>query len=248
MNKKDLKDKDKVVIVGFACVLIVIATYLIAFQSLYKKASEVSLQNDQLRITLADLQQKDINKQKVIDNTEECEGKIKKISMKFPDKVTFEGMIYDLNSILQELGSTKANSIEVLENIAFYPLESADGSAETNNTSSSTGEVSETGTTSDQEDPNKSNGSVTAFRSKMTITLSSMSYSALRELIKETQKHKNRLVIDSVNATYDKETGLLGGTFELSFYALDGSPNKYEAPDLSGIQTGLKNLFGTFED
>ena len=73
------------------------------------------------------------------------------------------------------------------------------------------------------------------------------SYNGLKSAIIHTNQHKNRMVIDSVTASFDSATGYLSGGMTLNQYYIAGTENAYQEPYVPPLEFGLPNIFGTIE-
>lgn len=250
MKKDKISERDLKALLGLGMLLMVGLAYFIGFQVLLSSAREIKSENMQLETRLQDLQAKYANKDAIQKETEEYNAKIDEIVALFPSKVTTEKVLYDLVGLSKNLGKMQYNSVKLEMNGLFYPTTDGSATATTDttqgadSTAASDTETAETGTS---KTPGYSDGVITVYKSKITTQVKNLSYSALKTLIEEVHNYDGRLTIESLNLSFSKETGLLEGEIVFDFYALEGSPNEYKVPDISGIPSGLKNIFGTFD-
>lgn len=72
-------------------------------------------------------------------------------------------------------------------------------------------------------------------------------YRGLKDIILHTAEQKDRMVVDTVTASYDGITGNLIGNVTINMYAVSGTEKLYEKPYVPAMNMGIDNIFGTFE-
>ena len=70
-------------------------------------------------------------------------------------------------------------------------------------------------------------------------------YGGLKDAITYTNNKLDRMYIDTVNVSYDNETGEVTGGMTFNLYYLTGTDKVYESPTVPDIKTGVTNLFNT---
>lgn len=70
-------------------------------------------------------------------------------------------------------------------------------------------------------------------------------YKALKNFIFTINAQNSKITINSMNASYNGENGLLSGTFETNFFTMAGTERTYMTPDLPFVEKSTKNLFKT---
>lgn len=84
-----------------------------------------------------------------------------------------------------------------------------------------------------------------------TNTLMSLSYKTtyegLKKCIKYITEYPERMNIQSLNVSYDAETGNLSGNLVLRQYAVVSELKPYVEPDINEMKIGKENIFGTSE-
>lgn len=73
-------------------------------------------------------------------------------------------------------------------------------------------------------------------------------YQGLKDTILYNNRLNNRIVIDTVSATFDSSTGNLEGTMGVNMYYMEGTGETYAPPYVPSLKTGVRNIFGTFEN
>ena len=245
MKKEILSERDLKALLGLAMIVVAALAYFIGFKVFLESATVTKNENVQLEARLLDLQQKDANKQKVIEQTEDYKKKIDELVMKYPSKVTPEKVFYDMCNMDVKLGKANYTSVVAEMNGLFYPEGSGDAassdsteSTQTTDTTQSANESAEHGFTSD--------GVVTVYKTQVTSQIKDLSYSGLKTMIKAVKDYDGRMTMDSMNLKFAKSSGLLEGTIVYELYALEGSPKEYVEPDIR-MESGVNNIFGTFD-
>lgn len=245
MKKEILSERDLKALLGLAMIVVAALAYFIGFKVFLESATVTKNENVQLEARLLDLQQKDANKQKVIEQTEDYKKKIDELVMKYPSKVTPEKVFYDMCNLDVMLGKANYTSVVAEMNGLFYPEGSGDAassdsteSTQTTDTTQSANESAEHGFTSD--------GVVTVYKTQVTSQIKDLSYSGLKTMIKAVKDYDGRMTMDSMNLKFAKSSGLLEGTIVYELYALEGSPKEYVEPDIR-MESGVNNIFGTFD-
>lgn len=245
MKKEILSERDLKALLGLAMIVVAALAYFIGFKVFLESATVTKNENVQLEARLLDLQQKDANKQKVIEQTEDYKKKIDELVMKYPSKVTPEKVFYDMCNLDVKLGKANYTSVVAEMNGLFYPEGSGDAassdsteSTQTTDTTQNANESAEHGFTSD--------GVVTVYKTQVTSQIKDLSYSGLKTMIKAVKDYDGRMTMDSMNLKFAKSSGLLEGTIVYELYALEGSPKEYVEPDIR-MESGVNNIFGTFD-
>ena len=245
MKKEILSERDLKALLSLAMIVVAALAYFIGFKVFLESATVTKNENVQLEARLLDLQQKDANKQKVIEQTEDYKKKIDELVMKYPSKVTPEKVFYDMCNLDVKLGKANYTSVVAEMNGLFYPEGSGDAassdsteSTQTTDTTQSANESAEHGFTSD--------GVVTVYKTQVTSQIKDLSYSGLKTMIKAVKDYDGRMTMDSMNLKFAKSSGLLEGTIVYELYALEGSPKEYVEPDIR-MESGVNNIFGTFD-
>lgn len=260
MKRESISERDQKALLFLAMLAIGALAFFIGFQWFLKSASVTKVQNAELEIELRDLQEKDRNKEETEKKKEQYEKDTEEIANQYPSMVTEEKVFYDFYKLQEGLGKTHFTSVYATMNGLYYPAPdgtTATESTEDANTDNTTGDDTNTddtntdgSQTADEEEEKHGftyDGTVTVFNTEVKTQVKDMSYTALKQLIKTVAIYDGRLTIDSMNLKFSKESGLLEGEIVFEMYALDGSPKLYKEPQISGVPSGVKNIFGTFD-
>ena len=168
MKVEKISERDLKALLALGMILVAAFAYYLGFLVLLDSARTIKLENMQLETRLAELKEKDRNKQKIIEETEEYHAKMEEIVAKYPSKVTTEKVIYDLDKLQSNLGKMCYNSVTLEMNSLFYPVTENVTDAET--TEATTQESSVQGYT---------DGVITVYKSRITANVENLSYAAL---------------------------------------------------------------------
>ena len=72
-------------------------------------------------------------------------------------------------------------------------------------------------------------------------------YRGLKDVILYTADQADRMVVDTVTASYDGTTGNLVGSITINMYTVTGTERVYEKPYVPAMNVGITNIFGTIE-
>ena len=94
--------------------------------------------------------------------------------------------------------------------------------------------------------PTNNNAGLIAYNTPLTGNYTA-TYKGLKDMVLYTAEQNNRMVVDSVTASYDGLTGNLIGNVTINMYAVGGTERIYEKPYVPAMNMGIDNVFGTFE-
>ena len=87
---------------------------------------------------------------------------------------------------------------------------------------------------------------VTAYCTPLSATYNA-TYQGLKDVILHTADKTDRLVVDTVTASYDSTTGNLVGSMTINMYTVSGTERMYKEPYVPAMFMGTDNIFGTIE-
>lgn len=232
MKKKfemSISESDKKLLVIFLAICILAASYFFVFSKGMSKANEVEESNVQKEQKVLELQSKIAREAAIKKETAELKEKEQEIKNKYPTDMTEEKAM----SIIRDIESkTDFKTTQ----ITFIKGNSEAGGTTTQDSSDTTADTaSESDTKTDS----------TTGRYMEVSLVYKASYKGLKKLNEYVNKYSDRMTIPSINATFDSETGKLSGTVTIDMYYLPVDGKEYEAPDVSGITDGTKNIFGS---
>lgn len=264
MKKITISEKDLKLLFLLLSLLIIAASYFLIYTSNMKKTEAIKTENQQLQTRLDALKSKQTGQDSKIKGTNDLTAKIKVIADQFPAAIQTEDAIVMINDLEQSTGCT-ISSVNFKMNELFYPTNATgtsataassdtSGAASTGTTASNTAssatstagttatDTTTTGTTTGSADQTSLEG----YKSSVTFAYQS-TYTELKQIIDYINKNQDRMSISAFSSAFDASTGNLIGSFTVDMYSLSGTGKQYQEPEVSGINTGLNNIFGTME-
>lgn len=83
------------------------------------------------------------------------------------------------------------------------------------------------------------------FVKRLTSYVNTTDYKNMKNVVQIINDSDNRLSISKITYSKNKETGLLDGTVEVTFYSVIGDGKVYEPQKLADYESGLEDLFGS---
>lgn len=236
-------NKRKAIYLGTAILLIVL-TYFFVYQRNMEQISEMEESNRKLGNQINYLQ----GLQPLVEKMEkESDSKVKEVNQfvsSFAPKLTQEKALYHIYKMTVATG-VKVTSIEVGNSVVFYndakltqETEAAKENAAGQDNGSESGETS--AVASEQKPLDKMKGTMIVY----TVGITGSQKKCMKAL-DWIAGNKEKMAVGATSLAYDSSTGELSGTIDINFFAMEGNGVKYEEPNLSGIQFGVDNIFGT---
>ena len=82
----------------------------------------------------------------------------------------------------------------------------------------------------------------TGYRSTVNVSFTS-TYDSLKKVVDFINKSKDRMTISEISATADDEESVLACAMTIDMYAISGTGEVYESPNVSNGNTGVDNIF-----
>lgn len=215
---KQLPQRQLKLILILVTLILIVGSYFFGYQKFSNKAEQLDRENKMLINQRIELQQKNMNKDAIIDETKEMKEKTKILMDSFPRGLSQEKSIMFIHSLASNTGM-EIGSINLSELELFYPLS---GPEEVN---------------IDQ---------LMGHKTKVTISYSS-TYEGLKKWISYIHDYDERMNIPSFSAAFNHTTGKLSGTMMIDLYALNGSDKEFKDPVINGVPIGTDNIFGSFD-
>lgn len=191
--------------------------YRFGFMVFDAKASAIQAENNQLELRLSELEQKAAQKETYQKGLTEAQESLTAIYSQYGPGNTPQKSIMMIRDLEQTAGMK-------IENVGFSP---------------------ETGiyySTALKED---GTSAVSLSSSQLSIDFVT-SYEGLKKCMDYINTYPERMNVESFNAVYDQETGLLKGAMIIDQYGLAREGSTYEEPAIGGIDIGTDNIFGTY--
>ncbi|MCI7062907.1 MAG: hypothetical protein MR965_12050 [Lachnospiraceae bacterium] len=251
-TKKKMSNRDKMMLFIFGAIIIVAAAYFLVFAKMTEKKNELETQNSTLTQEVSKLETMEAQRDEVLEDTRQTQIKVADVLGKFPAEVRTEDAIYDLNEMYESISDVKILSENFNMNQLFYQQGAvSDGTADSQTTTDSsstetekTNPASVSAITSDTPatDVISAAADYTGYRSTVNVTFSA-TYNALKEVVDFIKKSPDRMTISDISATAGEDDDLLTCSMTVDMYAISGTGEIYESPNVSNGNTGVNNIF-----
>lgn len=243
--KKKMSDRDKKILLFFAAIVVVAAVYFLVFTKLNEKKDAIEAENVQLQTEVTQLETMEAQKQTVLDDTADKQTKIGEILSEFPSEVRTQNAIYELNEMYESIDDVKIQSESYTMNQLFYqPAASVDENG--NPIVSETAQnASVSAVTADTPvgDVVSAAANYTGYKSDVSVVFTAP-YNSLKKVIDFINDSEDRMTITSISATKVEGSEILSCNMTVSMYAISGTGENYEQPNINNSDKGVGNLFG----
>ena len=213
--KRDLK-----LLLILAGLLVFLLMYLLVFNPLQTKISDVKAENAQLSAQVEDLEAKYLRMAEYEDGIKASREYVKETLKSFPGDVKEE----DILSYLLTMESREGIR---MESVTFVKPELV--------------QQLNLMTQVDGQDVAVPAG---AYRAN-TVMTGTLNYPQVKNVINYLYESDKQTTLDNVTLTYNAESGLLTGTFQLAKYFVNWDGAEYVPERVPVVDIGLKDLFGT---
>ena len=257
MNKINISDSDKRLLLIFFAVLIFAGAYFFIFNPNMKKAAEIAAENDSDKAAVEQLQMMEAQlpaiKEQIIDLKEKQEAIIER----YPSDLTTEKIIWVLQDIqthndfqVTEASFLMNNQLGAVETESVDAATDESADAASTDTSTETVEASEDSTgqadaaAEASEDSTGQADTPAGYYATVSISYEA-SYKGLKDMIAYVNAYPDRMTITQSDSQFDKETGKLVGSMILNMYYITNSGKDYVKPDFGSSTKGVENIFGS---
>ena len=249
-TKKKMSNRDKMMLFIFGAILIVAAAYFLVFAKMKEKKSALAAENATLSQEVSKLETMEAQKDSVLEETRQTQLNVADVLSKFPAEVRTEDAIYDLNDMYESISDVKIESESFNMNQLFYQQGTVGGTTDDNATTTGaspapkTNPASVAAITSDTpvQDVITAAADYTGYRSTVNVSFTS-TYDSLKKVVDFINKSKDRMTISEISATAGEEENALTCNMSIDMYAISGTGEIYESPNVSNGNTGVDNIF-----
>lgn len=235
---KKLSEREKNLLFILLIFIILFCSYQFGYVKLTGKIDTLSSENLELSVKLNDLKQKDVAKEKYIEETDKMLADTQDM---FNHLAT--SMTQDKNTIFVTKLEKEADMI--VSAISFGDITHIyDSNRVMDNTTDQT--ANETSNGSDTTDVTAEGKGLKGYQSSITINYQT-NYGGLKKAIDFINNYHEKMRIQSITAAFDSTTGNLTGTITIDLFMVSGEGREAELFDIYGIDLGTDNIFGTFE-
>lgn len=249
-TKKKMSNRDKMMLFIFGAILIVAAAYFLVFAKMNEKKSALAAENATLSQEVSKLETMEAQKDSVLEETRQTQLNVADVLSKFPAEVRTEDAIYDLNDMYESISDVKIESESFNMNQLFYQQGTVGAATDDNATTTGaspapkTNPASVAAITSDTpvQDVITAAADYTGYRSTVNVSFTS-TYDSLKKVVDFINKSKDRMTISEISATAGEEENALTCNMSIDMYAISGTGEIYESPNVSNGNTGVDNIF-----
>ena len=235
---KKLSEREKNLLFILLIFIILFCSYQFGYVKLTGKIDTLSSENLELSVKLNDLKQKDVAKEKYIEETNKMLADTQDMFNHLAASMT-----QDKNTIFVTKLEKEADMI--VSAISFGDITHIyDSNREMNNTTDQT--ANDTSNGSDTTDVTAERKGLKGYQSSITINYQT-NYSGFKKAIDFINNYHEKMRIQSITAAFDSTTGNLTGTITIDLFMVSGEGREAELFDIYGIDLGTDNIFGTFE-
>lgn len=235
-----IKKTDLNLLIMVIGVLIAVAAYFFVFTSFNEKTAAVEGKNATLQTEVDELQKLADNKEMYISETARMNDEINETIDRFPAGIMPEDIlmyVYSLENTESVYFTSIAMEQAQLVTVADASADAATGDAVVEDaavTEETSGDaVVATGGMKD-----------TVFLYTTPITYGFKStYRSIKDIMAGIVEGQDRMNIQSITLSYDGETGCVTGTVATNAYTMSGTGKYYELLDITGVPTGVDDLF-----
>ena len=227
MKKTLFSEKELKLLLILISLMILSGSYFLVFNRFHAKTEAMREENLERVVKLRELKNMALSQKKVETQIQEMKAESQQIIDRMPSLVTQEKAIYIIDEMEKSIG------VEILS-IGFSMNEVL-------GTNSQKEESTEQQTTENITEPITQEPQLTGYCSTLQLQYKA-SYAQLKEMIHYIANYEDRMTLESINSSFDMETGNLFGTMEVKMYSIEGTNREYEPPVIYGISQGVNNI------
>ncbi len=242
---RKLSEREKNLLFILLIFIILFFSYQFGYVKLTEKTDALSSENLELNVKLNDLKQKDVAREKYMEETNKMIADTQNMFNHLASSMTQDKNTIFVTKLEKEAGMIVSaisfgdiNEIYDSKEMANSTNQTANGTSK--DTSSDTSNVENTA------DVTAEGNGLKGYQSSITINYQT-NYGGLKKAIDFINNYHEKMRIQSITAAFDSTTGNLTGTITIDLFMLSGGDRETEPFDINGIELGTDNIFGTFE-
>ena len=232
------------VIVG---VIAAVGSYMYVAKPNYDTVQSIQAENDQLRARLAELNQRQANREQYIADTAKFNEEFDKILNSFPADMNQEITIMFMQGI-KDNNEFDIGALGLGKKESFYTLGSGNAAATLDGGAGSEpdieaeeAEVSEEGDAAAEAAPAEV-PAYTCYRASFPITYRG-SYDSLKDVVAYVSGYSERMTINTIDIGYNADADEYSGSLNLMCYSIEGEDRPERSVNLDYVPTGVDNIF-----
>lgn len=261
-----LKDTEKALLLGLVGVAAVVLVFMYVAKPNYEQVQTINTEITQLQARLAELNQKQANREQYIADTEKYNSDFNDLLDAFPADMNQEITIMFLDGIKTD-NDFALQSLEMGQKEQFYTLGQGGGDASLGTTGSDTTTSTEaasteagattaatteaastteaaTGDTLTEDTITGDDATYKCFRAAFPIDFYG-SYDSLKDVINYVAGYQDRMTINTLEVDFDAENNVYTGALDLYCYSIESSERPERQIDLNEVEIGVDNIFDT---
>lgn len=261
-----LKDTEKALLLGLVGVAAVVLVFMYVAKPNYEQVQTINTEITQLQARLAELNQKQANREQYIADTEKYNSDFNDLLDAFPADMNQEITIMFLDGIKTD-NDFALQSLEMGQKEQFYTLGQGGGDASLGTTGSDTTTSTEaasteagattaatteaastteaaTGDTLTEDTNTGDDATYKCFRAAFPIDFYG-SYDSLKDVINYVAGYQDRMTINTLEVDFDAENNVYTGALDLYCYSIESSERPERQIDLNEVEIGVDNIFDT---
>lgn len=243
-----LKDSEKALLLGLIGIALAVFSFFYIAKPNYEKVQTIKSENEQLKMRLAELNQKQANREQYIADTEMYNQKYDEMLARFPADMNQEITIMFLQGI-KDSNDFDISTLALGQKEQFYTLglngsdagledgTAAGGTTETTTTEAAT---TEAGTLAEGSVASEEN--LNCYRAVFPISYTG-SYESLKNVLNYIAAYSDRMTINTLDISYDSEEDEYAGNLNLYCYSVEGAERPERSIDLENVKIGVDNIF-----
>lgn len=246
-----MNDTLKGALLIFIGVIAAVASFMYVAQPNIDKTRLIQQDNVTLRARLAELEAKQADRDRYLEETAQYNEEYDSILNSFPADLNQEVTIMFVEGI-RENYDFDAESLTMGVKEQFYTLGVGGGDASLD--TAAPAETTEGEETTEAETTEASADSVLAtsepapvydcYRALFPITYSG-SYESIKDVVSYVDNYTDRMTINQIDISYDAENDVYSGNIQLYCYSIEGEDRPERTVELNEVETGVNNIFNS---
>ncbi|MDE6851925.1 MAG: hypothetical protein K2J67_05490 [Lachnospiraceae bacterium] len=231
-NKVSISDRDKKVLYILAGIIILALAYFFGFQKMMESRTALVEENVTLETEVNTLLTMVASKAKVEAETQKFKADTEKILAEYPPELRTQDVIYQLDLLEQGVKGLLLETESFTMNQIFF----ANGAL----TEGTVQDVAETPT--EASGAEAAPAQITGYRSDVTTNCRT-NYKSLKQIIDFFNNNTNKMTIDTITISRAEGEKELTCNMGVIMYAIGGTEEVYQSPNVTNSQIGKGELF-----
>ncbi|MCM1498140.1 MAG: hypothetical protein NC124_06690, partial [Clostridium sp.] len=257
-----MKDSEKALLLGLVGVAAAVVSFMYVAKPNYEEVQSINVEITQLESRLAELNQKQADRDKYLEDTQKYNAEFDELLAAFPADLNQEITVMFLDGIKKN-NEFALESLEMGQKEQFYTLGQG-GADNTLDTAAGTDAASTEAASTEAEstdaastesagaaDGGLEEGAIVAdssayncYRAVFPIRYNG-SYTSLKDVINYVGGYSDRMTVNTLDVSYDADNDIYSGDLTLYCYSIESSDRPERQIDLNDVEIGVDNIFDT---